>query len=106
MTDVTEEPENENEEQEGEEEEEEEDGSKPASLVKSWETDALIVELHGFEDSDELIVTEDQDEEIEEGTLHTIAILSLEEMDEVLDIFAEAREIMAKRQAERKAKSP
>lgn len=96
---------------EGDEEEEGEPGeSSDDTLVDSWETEnALVFELHGLDDHDEIIVVEEE-EEIpgKDSDDHTVALaLSVEDLDEAIDVLKEIREKMVERQATRaRAKSP
>jgi hypothetical protein len=86
--------ETEEEEEEGEEENEEED--EDAEILKTWELESLVIELHGFDDHDEILMIPYEGEE-------GIAIVSLEELHEVQEGLREAREIMVKNEAKRKA---
>lgn len=102
--------------EETEEETDEEEETEPGdTLVDSWETEnALIFELHGLGDHDEIIVIEEEDDEEPgkkkpgaDGDDHTVALaLSLEDLDEAIDIMKEIRERMVERQNARKKVRP
>lgn len=89
-------------EEEDEEGEEEQPETKPESdtLVDSWETEnALVFELHGLPDADEVLVIEEDDQ----GEQKDVAIaLSVEDLDEAVEILKEIREMMVERAIKRK----
>jgi hypothetical protein len=116
MANVTETEMHENEtENDDEEEEEVEPGNGDGdSLLESWETEnALIFELHGFGDHDEIIVFEEKDEEEEpvrkkpekpEDTddVSVALALNIEDLDEAIEIMKEIRVKMVERENARK----
>jgi hypothetical protein len=99
----------EDEENEDNEEEEGDPGEGHDTLVDSWETEnGLIFELHGLDDHDEIIVVEEEEEIPGKDTDdHTVALaLSLEDLDEAIDLLKEIREEMVKRQTTRRPAKP
>lgn len=99
MSDVIDDPnEPENEDDENEEEEEDEDDEDEP---EAWETDnGIVFELHSFEDHDEVLVYEEPEDGKEVEKDVAIA-LSLEDLDEAIEVLKEIREKMAEKETAR-----
>jgi hypothetical protein len=106
MSDVIDDPNEPDENEEEEEEESDEEGEE--GEPEAWETEnGVVFELHTFEDHDEVLVFEEP-EEGKDVTKDVALALSLEDLDEALDVLKEIREKMVEKETARSpiAKTP